>query len=144
MLHTEEHLPTSWSYTDQLDIDPGFASNSAAAWRGITASRLPTSFRQLDACAHRRRPPGAACTDWVLSLPKKARDDFDQPRTWRPSGAVLVENGLEKTQQRFNLHSPRYLSSSAWCAEEDGAEKEREKGQPSCHHGGVGVCAVPP
>ena len=71
---------------DELDIDPGTRD-----W-----FRLRVGIG---------RPPGRMpVADYVLSLPKKeAKEDFDYAVD-RGAQAVLflMENGLEKTQQRFN------------------------------------------
>ena len=95
---------------DELDIDPGTVrvkfGGGLAGHNGLKsiADKLQTKDWTRVRAGIGRPPGRMLVADWVLSLPKKeARDDFDQA-THLAAEAVLflLENGLEKTQQRFN------------------------------------------
>ncbi|WP_462134860.1 aminoacyl-tRNA hydrolase, partial [Slackia piriformis] len=95
---------------DELDIDPGTVrikfGGGLAGHNGLKsiADKLQTKDWTRVRAGIGRPPGRMPVADWVLSLPKKeARDDFDQA-THLAAEAVLflLENGLEKTQQRFN------------------------------------------
>lgn len=95
---------------DELDIDPGTVrakfGGGHAGHNGLRSICDKTGTRDW----YRLRigigrPPGQMpVADYVLSLPKKeAKEDFDYAVD-RGAQAVLclLDNGLEKTQQRFN------------------------------------------
>lgn len=95
---------------DELDIDPGTVrvkfGGGLAGHNGLKsiADKLQTKDWTRVRAGIGRPPGRMPVADWVLSLPKKeARDDFDQA-THRAAEAVLslLDNGLEKTQQKFN------------------------------------------
>ncbi len=95
---------------DELDIDPGTVrakfGGGHAGHNGLRSICDKTGTRDwFRLRVGIGRPPGRMpVADYVLSLPKKeAKEDFDYAVD-RGAQAVLflVENGLEKTQQRFN------------------------------------------
>ncbi|MDO4590722.1 MAG: aminoacyl-tRNA hydrolase [Slackia sp.] len=95
---------------DELDIAPGSVrvkfGGGLAGHNGLKsiADKLQTKDWTRVRVGIGRPPGRMPAADWVLSAPKKeARDDFDQA-THRAAEAVLffLDNGLEKTQQRFN------------------------------------------
>lgn len=95
---------------DELDINPGTVrvkfGGGLAGHNGLKsiADKLQTKDWTRVRAGIGRPPGRMPVADWVLSLPKKeTRDDFDQA-THLAAEAVLflLENGLEKTQQRFN------------------------------------------
>lgn len=95
---------------DELDIDPGTVrvkfGGGHAGHNGLRSICDKTGTRDwFRLRVGIGRPPGRMpVADYVLSLPKKeAKEDFDYAVD-RGAQAVLflMENGLEKTQQRFN------------------------------------------
>ena len=95
---------------DELDIDPGTVrakfGGGHAGHNGLRSICDKTGTRDwVRLRVGIGRPPGRMpVADYVLSLPKKeAKEDFDYAVD-RGAQAVLflMENGLEKTQQRFN------------------------------------------
>ena len=95
---------------DELDIDPGTVrakfGGGHAGHNGLRSICDKTGTRDwFRLRVGIGRPPGRMpVADYVLSLPKKeAKEDFDYA-VERGAQAVLflMENGLEKTQQRFN------------------------------------------
>ena len=95
---------------DELDIDPGTVrakfGGGHAGHNGLRSICDKTGTRDwFRLRVGIGRPPGRLpVADYVLSLPKKeAKEDFDYAVD-RGAQAVLflMENGLEKTQQRFN------------------------------------------
>ena len=95
---------------DELDIDPGTVrakfGGGHAGHNGLRSICDKTGTRDwFRLRIGIGRPPGRMpVADYVLSLPKKeAKEDFDYAVD-RGAQAVLflMENGLEKTQQRFN------------------------------------------
>ena len=95
---------------DELDIDPGTVrakfGGGHAGHNGLRSICDKTGTRDwFRLRVGIGRPPGRMpVADYVLSLPKKeAKEDFDSAVD-RGAQAVLflMENGLEKTQQRFN------------------------------------------
>ena len=95
---------------DVLDIDPGTVrakfGGGHAGHNGLRSICDKTGTRDwFRLRVGIGRPPGRMpVADYVLSLPKKeAKEDFDYAVD-RGAQAVLflMENGLEKTQQRFN------------------------------------------
>lgn len=95
---------------DELDIDPGTIrvkfGGGLAGHNGLKsiADKLQTKDWARIRIGIGRPPGRMPVVDWVLSVPKKeAWDDFVQA-TQRGAEALLffIENGLEKTQQRFN------------------------------------------
>ena len=95
---------------DELDIDPGTVrvkfGGGHAGHNGLRSICDKTGTRDwFRVRIGIGRPPGRmAVADFVLSLPKKdAKEDFDQAVD-RGAQAVLslIDDGLEKTQQRFN------------------------------------------
>lgn len=95
---------------DELDIDPGTVrakfGGGHAGHNGLRSICDKTGTRDW----YRLRigigrPPGRMdVADFVLSLPKKdAREDFDQAVDRGAQATLsLIDDGLEKTQQRFN------------------------------------------
>ena len=95
---------------DELDIDPGTIrvkfGGGHAGHNGLRSicDKLGTRDWFRVRCGIGRPPGKMPVADWVLSRPKNdAADDFVQA-TQLASQAVLflIENGLEKTQQKFN------------------------------------------
>ncbi len=95
---------------DELDIDPGTIrvkfGGGHAGHNGLRSicDKLGSRDWFRVRCGIGRPPGKMPVVDWVLSRPKKeAEDDFVQA-TQQASEAVLflVENGLEKAQQKFN------------------------------------------
>ena len=95
---------------DELDIDPGTVrakfGGGHAGHNGLRSICDKTGTRDwFRLRVGIGRPPGRMpVADYVLSLPKKeAKEDFDYAVD-RGAQTVLflMENGLEKTQQRFN------------------------------------------
>lgn len=95
---------------DELDIDPGTIrvkfGGGLAGHNGLKsiADKLQTKDWTRVRVGIGRPPGRMPVVDWVLSRPRKdALDDFEQA-THRACEAVLfyLENGLEKTQQKFN------------------------------------------
>ena len=95
---------------DELDIAPGTVrvkfGGGHAGHNGLRSICDKTGTRDwFRVRVGIGRPPGRmAVADFVLSLPKKeAKEDFDQAVD-RGAQAVLslLDDGLEKTQQRFN------------------------------------------
>lgn len=95
---------------DELDIDPGTIrvkfGGGHAGHNGLRSicDKLGTRdwYRVRVGIG---RPPGRMpVADYVLSLPKKeAEEDFEYACNRAAEAALfLVENGLEKTQQKFN------------------------------------------
>lgn len=95
---------------DELDIDPGTIrvkfGGGHAGHNGLRSICDKTGTRDWFRvrCGIGRPPGRMPVADYVLSLPRKeAADDFAQA-TDRAAEATLylVQNGLEKTQQKFN------------------------------------------
>lgn len=95
---------------DELDIDPGTIrvkfGGGLAGHNGLKsiADKLQTKDWTRVRIGIGRPPGRMPVVDWVLSVPKKeAMDDFRQA-THQGAQAVLfyLENGLDKTQQKFN------------------------------------------
>mgnify|MGYP002515998687 FL=1 len=95
---------------DELDIDPGTVrakfGGGHAGHNGLRSICDKTGTRDwFRLRIGIGRPPGRmAMADYVLSLPKReAKEDFEHAVD-RGAQAVLylIDNGLEKTQQRFN------------------------------------------
>ena len=95
---------------DELDIDPGTIrvkfGGGHAGHNGLRSicDKLGTRDWFRVRCGIGRPPGRMNVADYVLSLPKKeAADDFMQATDLASQAALfLVENGLEKTQQKFN------------------------------------------
>ena len=95
---------------DELDIDPGTIrvkfGGGHAGHNGLRSicDKLGTRDWFRVRCGIGRPPGRMNVADYVLSLPKKeAADDFMQAIDLASQAALfLVENGLEKTQQKFN------------------------------------------
>lgn len=95
---------------DELDIDPGTIrvkqGGGHAGHNGLRSIIDKLGTRDfLRVRTGIGRPPGRmSVVDFVLAQPKKEqKDDFDQA-CYRAAEAVgyLLDNGLEKTQQKFN------------------------------------------
>ena len=95
---------------DELDIDPGTIrvkfGGGHAGHNGLRSicDKLGTRDWFRVRCGIGRPPGRMNVADYVLSLPKKeAAEDFMQATDLASQAALfLVENGLEKTQQKFN------------------------------------------
>lgn len=95
---------------DELDIDPGTIrvkfGGGLAGHNGLKSIADKLQTRDwLRVRIGIGRPPGRMpVVDWVLSAPKKeAAEDFDAACDLGAQAvAFFLENGLDKTQQRFN------------------------------------------
>ena len=95
---------------DELDIDPGTIrvkfGGGHAGHNGLRSicDKLGTRDWFRVRCGIGRPPGRMPVADYVLSLPKNDAKDLFAQATQRASEAVLflIENGLEKTQQKFN------------------------------------------
>lgn len=95
---------------DELDIDPGTIrvkfGGGHAGHNGLRSicDKLGTRDWFRVRCGIGRPPGRMPVADYVLSLPKKdAADDFAQATDLGCEAALLlIEHGLEKTQQKFN------------------------------------------
>ena len=95
---------------DELDIDPGTIrvkfGGGHAGHNGLRSicDKLGTRDWFRVRCGIGRPPGKMAVADWVLSRPKKeAEQDFIQATNLAAEATLfLLENGLEKTQQKFN------------------------------------------
>lgn len=95
---------------DELDIDPGTIrvkfGGGHAGHNGLRSicDKLGTRDWFRVRCGIGRPPGRMPVADYVLSLPKKdAADDFAQATDLGCEAALfLIEQGLEKTQQKFN------------------------------------------
>lgn len=95
---------------DELDIDPGTVrakfGGGHAGHNGLRSICDKTGTRDwFRLRIGIGRPPGRmAVADYVLSLPKReAKEDFDCAVDKGAQAVLyLIDNGLEKTQQRFN------------------------------------------
>ena len=95
---------------DELDIDPGTIrvkfGGGHAGHNGLRSicDKLCTRDWFRVRCGIGRPPGRMAVADYVLSLPKKeAADDFAQATDLACEAALfLIQNGLEKTQQKYN------------------------------------------
>lgn len=95
---------------DELDIDPGTIrckfGGGHAGHNGLRSvcDKLGTRDWFRVRCGIGRPPGRMPVADYVLSLPKKEQaEDFAQATDLAAEATLfLVENGLEKTQQKFN------------------------------------------
>lgn len=95
---------------DELDIDPGTIrvkfGGGHAGHNGLRSICDKTGTRDWFRvrCGIGRPPGRMPVADYVLSLPRKeAADDFNQATDLAAEATLyLVQNGLEKTQQKFN------------------------------------------
>lgn len=95
---------------DELDIDPGTIrvkfGGGHAGHNGLRSicDKLGTRDWFRVRCGIGRPPGRMPVADWVLSRPKKeAEQDFTQAVQLATQATLfLLENGLEKTQQKFN------------------------------------------
>ncbi len=95
---------------DELDIDPGTIrvkfGGGHAGHNGLRSicDKLGTRDWFRVRCGIGRPPGRMPVADYVLSAPKKdAADDFAQATDLACEAALfLMQNGLEKTQQKFN------------------------------------------
>ena len=95
---------------DELDIDPGTIrckfGGGHAGHNGLRSicDKLGTRDWFRVRCGSGRPPGRMPEADYVLSLPKKEQaEDFAQATDLAAEATLfLVENGLEKTQQKFN------------------------------------------
>ena len=95
---------------DELDIDPGTIrvkhGGGLAGHNGLKsiADKLQTKDWTRIRVGIGRPPGRMSVVDWVLGRPKKdGWDDFVQGTHLASEAALFyLENGLEKTQQRFN------------------------------------------
>ena len=95
---------------DELDIDPGTIrckfGGGHAGHNGLRSicDKLGTRDWFRVRCGIGRPPGRIPVADYVLSLPKKEQaEDFAQATDLAAEATLfLVENGLEKTQQKFN------------------------------------------
>ena len=95
---------------DELDIDPGTIrckfGGGHAGHNGLRSicEKLGTRDWFRVRCGIGRPPGRMPVADYVLSLPKKEQaEDFAQATDLAAEATLfLVENGLEKTQQKFN------------------------------------------
>lgn len=95
---------------DELDIDPGTIrckfGGGHAGHNGLRSicDKLGTRDWFRVRCGIGRPPGRMSVADYVLSLPKKEQaEDFAQATDLAAEATLfLVENGLEKTQQKFN------------------------------------------
>ena len=95
---------------DELDIDPGTIrvkfGGGHAGHNGLRSicDKLGTRDWFRVRCGIGRPPGRMPVVDWVLGRPKKdGWDDFVQGTHLASEAALFyLENGLEKTQQRFN------------------------------------------
>ncbi|MDO4501783.1 MAG: aminoacyl-tRNA hydrolase [Coriobacteriia bacterium] len=95
---------------DELDIDPGTIrckfGGGHAGHNGLRSicDKLGTRDWFRVRCGIGRPPGRMPVADYVLSLPKKEQaDDFAQATDLAAEATLfLVQNGLEKTQQKFN------------------------------------------
>ena len=95
---------------DELDIDPGTIrvkfGGGHADHNGLRSicDKLGTRDWFRVRCGIGRPPGRMPVADYVLSTPKKdAADDFAQATDLACEAALfLMQNGLEKTQQKFN------------------------------------------
>lgn len=95
---------------DELDIDPGTIrvkfGGGHAGHNGLRSICDKTGTRDWFRvrCGIGRPPGRMPVADYVLSLPRKeAADDFAQATDLAAEATLyLVQNGLEKTQQKFN------------------------------------------
>ena len=95
---------------DELDIEPGSIrvkfGGGHAGHNGLRSicDKLGTRDWFRVRCGIGRPPGRMPVADWVLSRPKKeAEQDFAQAVQLAAQATLfLLENGLEKTQQKFN------------------------------------------
>lgn len=95
---------------DELDIDPGTIrvkfGGGHAGHNGLRSicDKLGTRDWFRVRCGIGRPPGKMPVADWVLSKPKKEAEDAFVQATQLAAEAVLflLENGLEKTQQKYN------------------------------------------
>lgn len=95
---------------DELDIDPGTIrckfGGGHAGHNGLRSicDKLGTRDWFRVRCGIGRPPGRMPVADYVLSLPRKEQaEDFAQATDLAAEATLfLVENGLEKTQQKFN------------------------------------------
>ncbi len=95
---------------DELDIDPGTIrvkfGGGHAGHNGLRSicDKLQTRDWFRIRCGIGRPPGRMPVVDWVLSRPKReAEEDFAQACDQASQAALLLmEHGLEKTQQQFN------------------------------------------
>ena len=95
---------------DELDIDPGTIrvkfGGGHAGHNGLRSicDKLGTRDWARIRCGIGRPPGRMDVADFVLQVPRKeAADDFAQAINLAAEAALfLVDNGLEKTQQKFN------------------------------------------
>lgn len=95
---------------DELDIDPGTIrckfGGGHAGHNGLRSicDKLGTRDWFRVRCGIGRPPGRMPVADYVLSLPRKEQaEDFAQATGLAAEATLfLVENGLEKTQQKFN------------------------------------------
>ena len=95
---------------DELDINPGTIrvkfGGGHAGHNGLRSicDKLATRDWFRVRCGIGRPPGQMPVADWVLSRPKKeAEQDFQQAMQLAAQATLfLLENGLEKTQQKFN------------------------------------------
>lgn len=95
---------------DELDIDPGTIrvkfGGGHAGHNGLRSICDKTCTRDWFRvrCGIGRPPGRMPVADYVLSLPRKeAEEDFNQATSLAAEATLyLVQNGLEKTQQKYN------------------------------------------
>ena len=95
---------------DELDINPGTIrvkfGGGLAGHNGLKsiADKLQTKDWVRIRVGIGRPPGRMPVVDWVLGRPKKdALDDFEQAaRLAGEASLFYLENGLEKTQQKYN------------------------------------------